>query len=183
MYTEESIEKILEQYKEVVRTKAGLYFVLGAEKDDLIQEGMIGLVKAYNSYDASKGASFSTFAELCIDRQLINTVKASSRRKNAPLNLAVSLDRPAGENDDSPSLGETLVAGYDSNPEDQVLYEELMELLADPEKSILSPFEQTVFGLLLKGNKYKEIADTLGKSPKQIDNAIQRIRKKISIFM
>ena len=177
------MEAVLEEYKEVVRAKAGLYFMLGAEKEDLIQEGMIGLVKAYNTYDPSKGASFSTYAELCINRQLINAVKASGRQKNAPLNLAVSLDKPAGSEEDGPSLGEMLVAGYDSDPEDQIIFEELMELLVSPEKKFLSPLEHKVLNLLLEGQKYREIADSLGKSPKQIDNAIQRIRAKINTLL
>ena len=183
MYTEKSIETVLEEYKEAVRAKAGLYFMLGAEKDDLIQEGMIGLVKAYNSYDASKGSSFRTFADLCISRQMLNAVKASGREKHAPLNMALSLDRPVGEEENSPSLGETLAAGYDSDPEGQLLFAELMELLADPEKSFFSPLEQKVFSLLLEGKKYREIAEILGKTPKQTDNAIQRIRSKIGSFL
>ena len=183
MYEEKDIEVVLEEYKEVVRAKAGLYFMLGAEKDDLIQEGMIGLVKAYNTYDASKGASFSTFAELCIKRQLINAVKASARKKNAPLNLSVSFDTPVGTEEDSPTIGEVLAAGYDSDPEDQVIFKELMELLVDPEKSFFSVLEQSVLELLLQGKNYIEIADILGKTPKQIDNAIQRIRKKIKSLL
>jgi len=183
VYTEESIEKVLEEYKEVVRSKADLYFILGAEKEDLIQEGMIGLVKAYNTYDPQKGASFKTFAELCINRQLINAVKSSGRQKNIPLNMALSLDRPVNDGEDSPSLGETLVAGYDSSPGDQVLFAELMELLADPAQEYFSSFEQRVLEMLLEGSQYREIADSLKKSPKQIDNAIQRIRKKINTLL
>lgn len=180
MYRDKSIEEILEEYKELVRSKAGLYFMLGAEKDDLIQEGMIGLVRAYNSYDPSKGASFSTFAELCINRQLINAVKMSGRQKYAPLNLAVSFESPIGDEEDSPTLGEALAAGYDSDPEDQVVFKELMEILSDPKSSVFSKLEKQVFDRLLTGKKYTEIAEELGKTPKQIDNAIQRIRKKIS---
>ena len=183
MYTGKSIEEVLEEYKEAVRLKAGLYFMLGAEKDDLIQEGMIGLVKAYNDYDAEKGASFNTFADLCINRQMINAVKASGRQKYAPLNMAMSLDKPVGDDEDSPSLGETLVAGYDSDPEVQLLYSELMALLADPQSSYFSSLEKDVLKLLLENKKYKEIADIMGKTPKQIDNAIQRIRKKINSLL
>jgi len=183
MYTEKTIEEVLEEYKEAVRSKAGLYFMLGAEKEDLIQEGMIGLVKAYNTYDPSKGASFKTFADLCINGQMINAVKASGREKNAPLNQAVSLDGPVGEEDDSPSLGETIAAGYDSSPEDQIIYSELMSLFTDPSKDLFSSFEKNVMNYLVRGKKYKEIAKLLGKTPKQIDNAIQRIRKKIATLL
>ena len=183
MYKDKTIEEILEEYKELVRTKAGLYFMLGAEKADLIQEGMIGLVRAYNTYDPSKGASFCTFAELCINRQLINAVKASNRQKYAPLNLAISFESPIGDEADSPTLGEALAAGYDSDPEDQVVFQELMEILADPKKDFFSKLEREVFDRLLMGKKYTEIADELGKTPKQIDNAIQRIRKKIHDFL
>jgi RNA polymerase sporulation-specific sigma factor len=183
LYTEKSIEEVLEEYKETVRIKAGLYFMLGAEKADLIQEAMIGLVKAYNTFDPSKGASFSTFADLCMKRQLINAVKASGRNKNAPLNMAVSLEDPIGSEDDSPSLGETLVAGYDSDPEDQLVFSELMGLLADHSSTYFSPLEHQVLDKLLEGRGYREIAELLGKTPKQIDNTMQRIRKKIKSLL
>ena len=183
MYTEKSIETVLEEYNEAVRSKAGLYFMLGAEKDDLIQEGMIGLVKAYNSFDPEKGASFKTFADLCITRQMINAVKAAGREKNAPLNLAVSLDRPVSDEEDAPTLGETLAAGFEADPEAQLLFAELMEILSSPDSSVFSPLEKKVFGLLTEGRKYREIAQLLGKTPKQIDNAMQRIRNKIGSLM
>ncbi len=179
MYKEKSVEQVLEEYKETVKAKAGLYFMLGAEKDDLIQEGMIGLVNAYNTFDEDKGASFATFAELCINRHMINAVKGSGRKKHAPLNNAVSLDEPVSEEDDPLFLGDILAAGYDSDPERQLLFSEIMAIVSDPENPYFSPLEHDVLDLLLDGKKYREIADILGKTPKQIDNAIQRIRKKI----
>ncbi len=178
-----TIEEILEEYKDLVRAKAGLYFMLGAEKEDLIQEGMIGLVKAYNTYDPSRGASFRTFAELCITRQMISAVKAAGRQKNAPLNNAVSLDSPESDAEDAPALGEILAAGSDSDPESRVLFQELMELLKSPENGYFSPLEHRVLQLLISGHKYKEIAQILGKTPKQADNAIQRIRLKIKALL
>lgn len=176
---DKSLEQIFEEYKDMVRAKAGLYFMMGAEKEDLIQEGMIGLVKAYNSYDPSRGASFGTYADICVNRQMISAVQSASRQKNQPLNSAVYLDSRVNDQEDSPTVGETLLAGADASPEDQVLYSELLELLANPPEAVFSPLEQSVLKLLVNGQKYKEIAENLGKSPKQIDNAIQRIRKKI----
>lgn len=178
-----TIEEVLEEYKDLVRSKAGLYFMLGAEKEDLIQEGMIGLVKAYNTYDPSRGASFKTFAELCITRQMITAVKAAGRQKNTPLNSAVSLDGPENDAEDAPALGEILAAGSDSDPESLILFQELTELLRSPGNGYFSPFEQRVLQLLISGCKYKEIAQILGKTPKQADNAIQRIRLKIKALL
>lgn len=180
---EMTIEEVLEKYKDLVRAKAGLYFMLGAEKEDLIQEGMIGLVKAYNTYDPSRGASFKTFAELCITRQMISAVKAAGRLKNAPLNSAASLDAPASDEENAPPLGEILAAGSDSDPESRLLFRELMELLRSPDNDYFSPLEQQVLKLLLDGHRYKEIAALLGKTPKQADNAIQRIRLKIKALL
>lgn len=180
---DKTIEEILEEYKDLVRAKAGLYFMLGAEKEDLIQEGMIGLVKAYNSYDPDRGASFKTFAELCITRQMISAVKAAGRQKNGPLNNALSLDGPAGEEENAAPLSEILAAGSDSDPESRVLFRELMDLLQNPDNGYFSPLEQQVLKLLLEGRKYKEIAEILGKTPKQADNAIQRIRNKIQALL
>lgn len=179
----ESVEKILEEYKEIVLSKAGLYSMIGAERDDLIQEGMIGLVKAYNSYDESKGASFKTFAELCINRQMISAVKAAGRLKNLPLNDYVSLYNPLGDDDDSSVLIETLESKDENNPEQVVVYNELLQLLLDPEKKYFSKLEQEVLKHLLGGLSYKEIAATMNKTEKQIDNAIQRIKNKIRIFL
>ena len=179
---EAKTEELLEQYKDLVKAKAGLYFMLGSDKEDIVQEGMIGLYKAIQSYDESKGTSFKTFADLCINRQIITAIKASNRKKNVALNSAVSLDKPVGEEDDAQTLGESLAAGTDTDPETVALLNEMTELLLAPEAKILSKSEREVLELLLQGGDYQSIAKYLGKSPKQIDNTIQRIRAKLKKF-
>lgn len=180
---EEKTEELLEEYRELVKTKAHLYYVLGGDMEDIIQEGMIGLYKAIQSFDESRGASFRTFADLCITRQIISAIKSSSRKKHNPLNSALSFDRPlepsAGYDKGELTLAETLAAGADSDPERIALLREMTELILAPDARILSKSEHEVLKLLLESKDYIEIAALLGKTPKQIDNAIQRIRKKL----
>ena len=179
---EAKTEKLLEEYKELVKAKAGLYFMLGGDKEDIIQEGMIGLYKAIQSYDEGKGASFKTYADICINRQIISAIKAANRKKFTPLNTALSFDKPMDDDPDSPSLAETLSAGTDTDPETIALLNEMTELLLSPDAKILSPFERTVIEAMLSGGDYQSIAKDLGKTPKQIDNTIQRIRTKLKKF-
>lgn len=180
---EAKTEELLEEYKDLVKAKANLYFMLGADKEDIVQEGMIGLYKAIKSFDDEKGSSFKTYAELCINRQIVSAIVAANRKKYAPLNTAVSLDRPVGDDENSLSLGETLVASNSFDPENSVLAEEMVELIMSPDAKILSKSEREVLALLIDGNNYQEIAKLLGKSPKQIDNTIQRIRTKLRKFL
>jgi len=177
-----TIDQVLEEYKDLVRVKAGLYFMLGSEKEDLIQEGMIGLVRAYNSFDESKGASFKTYADLCVNRQMINAIKSAGKQKNAALNTAVSLETPVVEGDGL-TIAETLVGGYEQSPEDQVVFEELMGIIKDSDSKYFTEMEHSVLNLLLEGLRYKEIAERLGKTPKQIDNCIQRIKNKVKALL
>ncbi len=179
---EAKTEELLEEYKDLVKAKAGLYFMLGADKEDIVQEGMIGLYKAIQNYDESKGTSFKTFADLCINRQIITAIKSSNRKKYSALNTAVSLDKPIGGEEDAQTLGESLAAGADTDPETIALLNEMTELLLAPEAKILSNAEREVLELLLQGGDYQSIAKYLGKSPKQIDNTIQRIRAKLKKF-
>lgn len=179
---EAKTEELLEEYKDLVKAKASLYFMLGADKEDIVQEGMIGLYKAIQNFDGSKGASFKSFAELCITRQIVSAIVAANRKKYAPLNTAVSLDKPVGDDENSLSLGETLVSDANGDPANSVLAEEMIELILSPGAKILSEFERKVLLQLLDGNNYQEIAKALGKSPKQIDNTIQRIRTKLRKF-
>ena len=155
---EQAIEYIFERYKYIVRKKAKAMFLAGGDSDDLIQEGMIGLYKAVRDYDKQKDASFMTFAGMCINRQILNAVTASNRKKNTPLNTYVSFDEPVNPEDDSQVKAESL--------EDK-LY------------SVLSDFEKNVLELYMSGKDYIAIAQMLDKPPKSIDNAIQRIRNKV----
>jgi RNA polymerase sporulation-specific sigma factor len=170
---------LLSRYKELAAAKANLYFILGGEREDLVQEGMIGLFKAIGSYDPERGAAFRTFAELCINRQMLSAIKRAGQQKNSALNSAWSLESPVGTEEDAPLLGETLKAGPGSDPEATLLLGELMETLRSPENKGFSRLEHQVLELMINGMDYRSIAKRLDKTPKQIDNAMQRIRKKI----
>ena len=165
------VDYIMEKYKNLVRKEANAMYLLGGENEDLIQEGMIGLFKAVKNYDDEKNASFSTFASLCVKRQIYTTVTASKRKKHGPLNNYISLFNEQGEEDQ--------FMEEDTNPE-QVLIQK--ENISDYYKKIetkLSSFEKDVMELYLSGENYVEIAVKLDKPKKSIDNAIQRIRRKL----
>ena len=172
----QALNEIIERYKSLIEIRVSNYFINGAEKDDLMQEGRIGLFKAIMNYDAEKDASFNTFANLCIERQLINAVKNSNRQKHMPLNNYVSLN---GSDDDSSSENiDTVLNNSVEDPLDTITKEEYMNEINDTLDKNLSDFEKNVLDLLLKGYKYEEIVQKLDSNSKAIDNAIQRIRKK-----
>lgn len=172
----QALNEIIERYKSLIEIRVSNYFINGAEKDDLMQEGRIGLFKAIMNYDAEKDASFNTFANLCIERQLINAVKNSNRQKHMPLNNYVSLN---GSDDDSSNENiDTVLNNSVEDPLDTITKEEYMNEINDTLDKNLSDFEKNVLDLLLKGYKYEEIAQKLDSNSKAIDNAIQRIRKK-----
>ncbi len=184
-------EFLMEKYKGLVRSKAQSMYILGGSTDDLIQEGMIGLFKAVRDYDAGRDASFSTFADLCISRQMFSAIQASGRKKNMPLNTAISLySEISREEDGSASVladvlsadchGSSPYGGQTgANPEEQMIEEEnIRQLLAQIEKA-LSPLEEEVMSLTLTGMGYAEIARVLGRDEKSTDNALQRGRSKI----
>ena len=169
-------EVLINRYKELVKSRARMYFIAGADAEDVIQEGMIGLIKAIRSFDGSKGASFSTFANLCIKRQLITAVKLSNRKKHSPLNYYVSFYT---ENDDDVALVDELQADQAFEPENQMLGQLESQKLAEAIDKKLSKFERQVLEGYLAGKSYDELAEAFGKPYKSIDNAIQRIRKKL----
>ena len=172
----QALNEIIERYKSLIEIRVSNYFINGAEKDDLMQEGRIGLFKAIMNYDPVKDASFNTFANLCIERQLINAVKNSNRQKHMPLNNYVSLN---GSDDDSSSETiDTVLNNSVEDPLDTITKKEYMNEINDTLDKNLSDFEKDVLDLLLKGYKYEEIAKKLNSNSKSIDNAIQRIRKK-----
>ncbi|MBQ1907015.1 MAG: sigma-70 family RNA polymerase sigma factor [Firmicutes bacterium] len=174
-----SEEELFARYKESVRGRARLYFMPGAEREDVVQEGMIGLFNAIRTYDPSRGASFSTYAGLCINSRILTAVRDNSGNRQQPLNSARSLDEAQETGDgETSTLGERLPAGPSSDPEEAALSREL-EGLIGPDSGIFSRLEKRVLALLMEGRGYRDIAEELGKSPKQIDNAIQRIRGKI----
>lgn len=172
----QALNEIIERYKSLIEIRVSNYFINGAERDDLMQEGRIGLFNAIMNYDADKNSSFKTFANLCIERQLINAVKNSNRQKHMPLNNYVSLN---GSDDNSSNESiDTVLNNSVEDPLDTITKKEYINEINDTLDKNLSDFEKDVLDLLLKGYKYEEIAKKLDSNSKAIDNAIQRIRKK-----
>ena len=169
----EILDYLMEKYKNMVRKKARTMFLIGGENDDLIQEGMIGLFKAVRDYQPDKDASFQTFAGICVDRQIYNAIQSSNRQKHQPLNSYISLSEQDGENVEH--LGDAWV----ENPESIIIDQENVQSLEQEITTTLSPMENQVLEYYLAGNGYGEIAQIMGKTPKSIDNALQRIRTKI----
>ncbi len=175
------IDYIMEKYKNIVRGKAKAMFILGADNDDLIQEGMIGLFKAIRDYDTGRDASFHTFAELCISRQIYTAVQASRRQKHIPLNNYISIYGQVGEGYDEEDkyLIEVLHSISEQSPEEMFIDMENINGLELEIEEILSPLEKQVLELHLTGMSYVEIAKVLGRDEKSTDNALQRVRGKI----
>lgn len=168
---------ILDKYKPLVRKKSNAMYLIGGDTDDLIQEGMIGLFKAIRDYDENKEASFYHFAELCINRQIYSAIEASNRKKHAPLNSYISFY--SDSNEDGMAVEDLLGADFLSNPEEVVIAQESQEILLQKLRAKLSKFEQNVLDDYLSGMNYQQIAEKMGKSPKAIDNALQRIKGKM----
>lgn len=170
---------VMDKYKFLVKKKAKAMYLLGGENDDLIQEGMIGLLKAIRDYDMEQGISFCNFAELCISRQMYTAIKNSQRQKHMPLNSYVSLY----EQGEEPPLIDTIQPEKENNPEELFLDKEYLQSISVKLKSRLSSLESKVLYLHLLGTDYQTIAKLLDKSPKSIDNALQRIKKKMSVIL
>lgn len=176
-------EYLIRKYKEVVRTRSQLYFIMGADGEDVDQEGMIGLFKAIRSYDARRETSFHTFAELCINRQILTAIRQASRRKHSPLNTSVSLNRPLSDEDPEGTLEETLRSDSNSEPEAQLMLKDVAKMIRSNEGNLFSAFELQVWNEYLQGKSYRQIAEDLGKSTKAVDNAMQRTKKKIITWL
>ncbi len=181
--SETAEEILIEKYKGLVRAKAKAYFIAGAEAEDVVQEGMIGLMKAVRSFDEGREASFKTYAGTCINNQILKAIRKAEREKNQPLNDAISLDNHLGEKDENLTVGDILKASMFDEPEEKVIYEDTLLRLKSLSRNIFSPLEAQVLRAKIAGKNYQEIAEELGKSPKTIDNALQRIRKKIMAFL
>ncbi|MBQ8662718.1 MAG: RNA polymerase sporulation sigma factor SigH [Eubacterium sp.] len=173
------MDYLMEKYKNLVRMKANTMFLLGGDTDDLIQEGMIGLFKAVRDFKPDRDSSFATFASICITRQIYKAVEAASRKKHGPLNTYVSLSVEDDTEGNGP-LQEHLKASSLDNPENMLINQEEMEQFLEELNRVLSPMERQVLHLHLAGNNYHQIAQILGKSEKSIDNALQRMKQKIS---
>lgn len=183
---EEAImDYIMNKYKNLVRKHARNMYILGAEEQDLIQEGMIGLFRAIKDYDSGRDASFFTFADLCVSRKMYNAIEASKREKHTPLNNYISLYASNdGDNVDSKTMFmDLLSAGEISNPENLFIDKENVERIENLVEQELSSFEKQVFDLYITGMKYGQIAKVLGKDEKSTDNALQRIKNKLKRAM
>lgn len=170
---------LVERYRGLVRYKARSYFILGADRDDVMQEGLIGLCKAIRDYDPSRQSSFRSFAELCVTRQLISAIKGGTRFKHQPLNSYVPLDGPSGaDGTGDRALAEVLAVRGACNPAEIVISAWETASICDGLLHSLSPFEVDVLRLHLAGESYQQIATTLGRGVKAVDNALQRIKRK-----
>ena len=176
----EIMDHIMVKYKSMVRKKARAMYLLGGENEDLIQEGMIGLIKAVRDYDRSQGASFSSFAELCVSRQMYSAIEASKRKKHFPLNTYVSLYEESEVEKDGRTMPliDTIEPEQETDPEALYFGKEYTEAFVEQLKGNLSALENHVLYLHLMGTDYRKIAELLDKSPKSIDNALQRIKSK-----
>lgn len=174
---QDATEYLLKKYSPLVKKSIRALYLIGADTEDLSQEGMIGLFKAIQNYQADNAASFYTFAKVCIDRQIYTAIKTSNRKKHSPLNTYISFYSQA--NEEGTELIDNLEAGNDSNPENVILDRESTSLLEEQLEERLSKLEKEVLHYYLDGKSYTDIASRLGKTDKSIDNAVQRIREKV----
>jgi len=173
-------EYLIRKYKDVVRGKAHIYFIVGADSEDIVQEGMIGIFKAIKGYNETKHASFNTFAEICINRQILSAIKAARRQKHAPLNNSLSLSDPLSDGEDK-TIGDTLPSDGYANPEAIYIFKEDMNYVEDG--SVFSDMELRAWNEYMKGHTCSEIARMMGKTPKAVDNAIQRAKRKLEEYL
>lgn len=170
---------LLNKYKNFVRAKARSYFLIGADREDLVQEGMIGLYKAIRDFRSDKQTSFLAFAELCVTRQIITAIKAATRQKHKPLNSYISLNKPVYDEESERTLIDIITGSKVSNPEEIIIDQEDLAQIEEKIGEMLSDFEWKVLCLYLKGKSYQEIAEVLNRRVKSIDNALQRVKNKL----
>lgn len=176
---EAALEHLLNKYKNFVRSKARSYFLIGADHEDIMQEGMIGLFKAIRDYRADKQSTFRAFAELCITRQIITAIKTATRQKHIPLNSYVSLNKPIYDEESDRTLMDVIAEGHVDSPEELLISREDRTTIQDLISQVLSDLEQQVLQAYLDGKSYQEIAVELGRHVKSIDNALQRVKRKL----
>ena len=178
-----ALDQLINKYKNFVRAKAKTYFLVGADKEDIVQEGMIGLFKAIRDFKDDKLVSFKSFAEICVTRQIITAIKTATRQKHMPLNSYISLNKPVFEDDGERTLMETINHDTVSDPELLFISKEELNRIEGKINEILSPLELEVLHFYLQGKSYQQIALILNKEVKSIDNALQRVKKKIEKFL
>ena len=172
-------EYLLNKYKNFVRAKARSYFLIGADREDIVQEGMIGLYKAIRDFRATKLTSFRAFAELCITRQIITAIKTATRQKHKPLNSYVSLNKPVYDEESDRTLIDIISSGKISNPEDIIIGKEDFTTIETKMGKMLSPLEMQVLQKYIEGKSHFEVAEELKRSVKSVDNALQRVKNKL----
>lgn len=180
---EVALEYLIHKYKNFVRAKARSYFLIGADREDIIQEGMIGLYKAIRDFKADKLASFRAFAELCITRQIITAIKTATRQKHIPLNSYVSLNKPLYDDESDRTLEDVLAGNKVTDPEELVISREEFLDIEHKMSEFLSELEWSVLMLYLEGKSYQEIAEQLNRHVKSIDNALQRVKRKLEKYL
>ncbi|MRN57130.1 RNA polymerase sporulation sigma factor SigH [Paenibacillus sp. 19GGS1-52] len=178
-----ALEYLINKYRNFVRAKARSYFLIGADREDIVQEGMIGLYKAIRDFKGDKLSSFKAFAELCITRQIITAIKTATRQKHIPLNSYVSLDKPIYDEDSDRTLMDVICGTQVLDPEELIINQEEFIGLEDKMAEILSDLERKVLMLYLDGRSYQEIAEDLKRHVKSIDNALQRVKRKLERYL
>ncbi|GAU79706.1 RNA polymerase sporulation sigma factor SigH [Fusibacter sp. 3D3] len=176
-------EELIKKYKNFVRSKARTYFLIGADREDIIQEGMIGLFKAIRDYKPDRISSFRTFAELCIKRQMITAIKTATRQKHIPLNSYVSLNKPIFDEESDRSMYEMVTNSKELDPEHLVIRREELDMIETKMGEVLSDLEWQVLNAYLDGRSYQEISVQMNRHVKSVDNALQRVKKKLEKFL
>ncbi|WP_391209999.1 RNA polymerase sporulation sigma factor SigH [Psychrobacillus sp. L4] len=179
----EALDYLITKYRSFVRMKGRSYFLIGADREDIHQEGMIGLYKAIRDFKEEKLASFRAFAELCITRQIITAIKTATRQKHIPLNSYVSLDKPIYDEESDRTLMDMIAGSVIDDPEELIINREDYNSMEEKMTEILSELEQQVLVLYLDGQSYQEISEELNRHVKSIDNALQRVKRKLERYM
>lgn len=179
----DALDYLITKYRSFVRLKGRSYFIIGGDREDIVQEGMIGLYKAIRDFKADRLSSFKGFAELCITRQIITAIKTATRQKHIPLNTSISLDRPVYAEDSERTLLDIISGPLLDDPEDLIIHKEDFVFMEKEMNKVLSGLEKKVLALYLEGRSYEEISNQLNRQVKSVDNALQRIKRKLERYM
>jgi RNA polymerase sporulation-specific sigma factor len=179
----DALDFLINKYRNFVRAKARTYFLIGADREDIVQEGMIGLYKAIRDFNGEKLASFKAFAELCVTRQIITAIKTATRQKHIPLNSYVSLDKPIYDEESDRTLLDIIVSSKAGDPQDVLINQERFLDMEEKMAQLLSELERQVLALYLDGRSYQEISEELKRHVKSIDNALQRVKRKLERYL
>lgn len=177
------LDHLITKFQPIVRMKARTYFIIGGDREDIMQEGMIGFYKAIRDFRPDRLSSFKVFAELCITRQIITAIKTATRQKHIPLNTSISLDKPMYDEDQERTLLDIISSSTLDDPEDLIIHKENFTFMEEEMNKVLSGLEKEVLTLYLEGQSYREISEVLNRQVKSIDNALQRIKRKLEHSM